>query len=95
MNETSAILDFSKQIGLSVDVIFLSSYLYALKCVFNCDDIIVGLVVNNRIEKVNSDKKLGLFLNTIPLRCRLTKKILRINELVQYINQCKNSWLNK
>ena len=58
----------AKEFAISVDCIFLLCYLKTLAFFTGLDDITIGLVVNNRIEKEGGDKLLGLFLNTIPFR---------------------------
>lgn len=56
---------------VSVDTIFLLAYLKTLAFFTNSQDITVGLVSNNRLEIENGDKQFGLFLNTVPYRCKL------------------------
>lgn len=58
--------------SVSVDTVYLSAYLYLLSVFFNQDDIIVGLVVNNRLELDGGDQQFGLHLNTIPLRMKVS-----------------------
>ncbi|MBF0121589.1 MAG: amino acid adenylation domain-containing protein, partial [Desulfobacterales bacterium] len=56
-----------------VDSIFMAVYLWLLKIFYNKDDIALGLVANNRLETLDSDKVFGLFLNTIPLRFKISE----------------------
>jgi microcystin synthetase protein McyA len=66
--------EIAKNFKISVDCIFLLAYLETLSFFTNNNDITIGLVVNNRLEKEGGDKLLGLFLNTIPFRYRLDKR---------------------
>jgi len=61
----------ARSLQIHSDSIFLYAYLYALSRFLNCTDLVVGLVVNNRLEQQGGDELFGLFLNTIPLRYRL------------------------
>lgn len=53
---------------ISVDTVFLYAYLRTLSFFMNSDDITIGVVFNNRLEKVGGDTLFGLFLNVLPLR---------------------------
>jgi amino acid adenylation domain-containing protein len=68
----SAILTHAKQSGLSPDVIFLAAYLNTLSRLCKQQDLVVGLVMNNRLEEAGGDKLFGLHLNTLPLRIKVT-----------------------
>jgi amino acid adenylation domain-containing protein len=54
--------------GASVKIISLSAYLLLLKVLNYGNDVVTGLVTNTRPDCEDSDKLIGCFLNTIPLR---------------------------
>ncbi len=64
------ITSFAKQLGVPVDTVYLAAY-FALLARFDKQDVLVGLVCNNRPEILTGDKLFGLFLNTIPLRLKV------------------------
>src|ERR1051326_258108 len=51
--------------------LFFAAYIYALHLLTKVDDIVVGLVSFNRPARVDGDKLLGCFLNTVPLRVKI------------------------
>jgi amino acid adenylation domain-containing protein len=55
-------------LNTSIKSISLGAYLYMLKVLNYEDEILAGLVTNNRPNCEDADKILGCFLNTIPLR---------------------------
>lgn len=68
LQQSGQLINVASQMNLSADNLFLSLY-YDVLCLFqNTDDLTIGLVVNNRLEKQGGDQLLGLFLNTIPFR---------------------------
>ena len=72
-NNSTKIISYAKTSGFSVDTVFLSAYFYALFRVFGFNDILIGTVVNNRLEVPGGDEQIGLFLNTIPFRYKFKK----------------------
>ncbi len=71
LDESQAVLAIANEMGISVDCVFLTLYHRALCLLQSIDDLTLGLVVNNRLEKQGGDKLIGLFLNTIPFRAKL------------------------
>ncbi|MFI4919809.1 MAG: condensation domain-containing protein, partial [Legionellales bacterium] len=65
------VLVLSKRLRVSPDSIFLAAYLRCLERLLNQKDLVIGLVVNNRLEEAGGDKVFGLHLNIIPFRTRL------------------------
>ena len=55
-------------LNTSIKTIALSAYLYLLKVLGSDNEVIAGLVTNTRPGLEDSDKVLGCFLNTVPLR---------------------------
>lgn len=70
----------AKQLAVSVDTLFLAAYLQALMKISEQYDIIIGLVMNNRLEETNGDKVIGLHLNTLPLRMVNSDNTIRFIE---------------
>ncbi|MDC0535959.1 amino acid adenylation domain-containing protein, partial [Francisellaceae bacterium] len=64
-------IDLSKQLLVSVDVIFMAVYQVVLSKLLSKDDLVLGIVVNNRLQEEGGDKLFGLHLNTIPFRSKL------------------------
>ena len=66
------ILALGHELGLSPNIIFAAAYLWVLHKLTATDDLVIGTVVNNRLEETGGDRVFGLHLNTIPFRSRLT-----------------------
>ncbi|MEM9920978.1 MAG: amino acid adenylation domain-containing protein, partial [Bacteroidota bacterium] len=62
--------DKSKTDGLSLQTVFFGAYAFALKMLSYEEDIVLGLVSNNRPMVEDADKVLGCFLNTLPVRIK-------------------------
>ncbi|HLP55509.1 MAG TPA: condensation domain-containing protein, partial [Fluviicola sp.] len=87
--ESAAIFETARELGVSVDTIFLSLYHNTLCRFEGTNDLAVGLVTNNRLEKQGGDEQLGLFLNTIPFRPR-PAKTSDISALISQLAEEKN-----
>ncbi|OGT41177.1 MAG: hypothetical protein A3F13_04160 [Gammaproteobacteria bacterium RIFCSPHIGHO2_12_FULL_40_19] len=72
------LLSTAKHLGVSPDNIFLAAILKTLSRFFNNDDVIIGLVMNNRLAETGGDKVFGLHLNTLPLRLRVSNKSTKL-----------------
>lgn len=68
------IQDVSKNSGITVDIIFLLTYLKTISHFTGSDDITIGLSSNNRLEVEDGDKLFGSFINIIPFRAHLEEK---------------------
>ncbi|WP_161964298.1 non-ribosomal peptide synthetase [Chitinophaga flava] len=55
-------------LNTTVRIVSLSAYLYMLKVFTHDDEIVTGLVTNTRPDCEDSDRILGCFLNTVPLK---------------------------
>jgi amino acid adenylation domain-containing protein/non-ribosomal peptide synthase protein (TIGR01720 family) len=58
--------------GLPLKSLLLAAHLRVLAAASGADDVTTGLVSNGRPEGASSERALGLFLNTVPLRLRLS-----------------------
>ncbi len=73
----------------------LAAHLRVLSFITGQTEVVTGNVLNGRLEKVGSEKVLGLFLNTVPLRMKLapgnwlslSKAVFQVeNEILPYRN---------
>ena len=81
-DEVDLIHKMAKKLSISIDTIFLLAYLKTLSYCIKSEDITVGLMVNNRLEKEEGDTLFGLFLNTIPFRHHLSNQKDNVQELL-------------
>ncbi|MBW4507537.1 MAG: amino acid adenylation domain-containing protein [Scytonematopsis contorta HA4267-MV1] len=58
--------------GVPLKTVLMSAHLRVLAFLTGHDDVVTGNVLNGRPEKIGSENLLGLFLNTAPLRMKLT-----------------------
>ena len=72
VEQSYALIELSKKLAISPDIIFLSIYLLVLSRFYAESEIIMGLSVNNRIEEEGGDKVFGLHLNIIPFKIKIT-----------------------
>jgi amino acid adenylation domain-containing protein len=68
------VLALAKRLNVLPDCVFISLYQQVLATFYNQEDILLGLVVNNRLEQFQGEEMVGLFLNTIPLRSRIQQQ---------------------
>ncbi len=73
--EVNKLYSLANEYAVSVDTIFLEAYFRTLAQFSDQEDIIVGLVVNNRLEREGGDRLIGLFLNTIPFRVKVNSAL--------------------
>jgi len=70
---SKSLSSLAKLYSVSEDVLFIAAYALSLTSLFASKEVMLGLVVNNRLEKDGGDRLFGLFLNTIPFRFCLDK----------------------
>ncbi|MFN6514069.1 MAG: amino acid adenylation domain-containing protein [Nostoc sp. CreGUA01] len=58
--------------GIPVKSILLAAHLRVLSLLSGETDVVTGLVSNGRLEEVDGERTLGLFLNTLPFRLQLS-----------------------
>ncbi|HSE17010.1 MAG TPA: amino acid adenylation domain-containing protein, partial [Pyrinomonadaceae bacterium] len=63
---------FAETAGVPLKSICLAAHLRVLSLLTGHDDILTGLVSNGRLEESDGERVLGLFLNTLPFRVRLS-----------------------
>ncbi|HEX6293282.1 MAG TPA: amino acid adenylation domain-containing protein, partial [Herpetosiphonaceae bacterium] len=69
---SAGLLHLARSAGLPIKSVLLAAHLRAMSLLSGQIDVLTGVVVNGRIEIDDGDRVLGLFLNTLPLRLRLT-----------------------
>ncbi|MBL8149018.1 MAG: amino acid adenylation domain-containing protein, partial [Blastocatellia bacterium] len=62
------ILELSKKLGVSLKSILLAIHLKVLSVLSNQNDVLTGMVSHSRPEVADSERIVGLFLNTVPFR---------------------------
>lgn len=62
----------AEKAGVPLKSICLAAHLKVLSLLTGHDDILTGLVCNGRLEESDGERVLGLFLNTLPFRMRLS-----------------------
>ncbi|WP_267132790.1 amino acid adenylation domain-containing protein, partial [Streptomyces durbertensis] len=62
----------AERAGVPVKSVLLAAYLRALSVATGTTDVVTGLSVNGRLETSGGTDVRGLFLNTVPLRLRLS-----------------------
>lgn len=64
--------DLADLLGVSVRTVLLATHVHVLGVLGGTDDVLTGVVSNGRMEEPDGDKVLGVFLNTLPFRARLS-----------------------
>ncbi|HVG19444.1 MAG TPA: amino acid adenylation domain-containing protein, partial [Blastocatellia bacterium] len=62
----------ARSLSVPVKSVLLAAHMKVMSLLSGQEDVLTGLVTNGRPEYEDGDKVLGLFLNTVPLRLRLT-----------------------
>ncbi len=75
----------AKKVHCSLKEICLSAYLYLLAIITTESDVVSGVVTHDRPIIDDSEKILGCFLNTIPVRMKIEKCINKL-ELIKKVN---------
>ncbi|WP_188316904.1 non-ribosomal peptide synthetase [Solihabitans fulvus] len=58
-------------LAVPVRIVLLAVHLRVLAMLGGDSDVVTGVVYNGRVEETDGDRVAGLFLNTLPFRCRL------------------------
>ncbi len=66
------LIDLAQQTGVPLKSVLLAVHLRLLSLLANQTDVVTGLVTNCRPEERGGEAMLGLFLNTIPFRLKLS-----------------------
>ncbi|RUT36532.1 amino acid adenylation domain-containing protein [Paenibacillus zeisoli] len=65
----------AKELGCTLMEVCFAAHLYLLGLLTTEQDIVTGLVTHDRPDVMDSEKVLGCFLNTVPFRTRVEKKL--------------------
>ena len=74
----------ASEFNVTLKEICLAAFLYLIRITTNVRDIVIGIVTHGRPETEDSDKIVGCFLNTVPLRISVNSKT-EIRKLVQQV----------
>ena len=77
--------DLARQLGVPVKSVLLAAHLKVLSAWTGRREVLTGLIANGRPETAASERTLGLFLNTVPLRMSLEPAAW--NDLVHQAHQ--------
>ncbi|MGE5342504.1 MAG: amino acid adenylation domain-containing protein [Candidatus Omnitrophota bacterium] len=75
MASDSRLHDAVKYYNVSLKTLCFAAYLYMLGMLTHDNDVVAGLVSNNRPEVLDGDKLIGCFLNTLPFRFRIPDQV--------------------
>ncbi len=76
----------SKKYNTGIKEICFAAYLYASKMMTYHNEVLVGLVTNNRPVKEGGDQILGCFLNTIPFKISISEPMV-FGDLVRHVDR--------
>ncbi|MNK51473.1 Tyrocidine synthase 3 [compost metagenome] len=65
----------AKELGCTLREMCFAAHLYLLSLLSTEHDIMTGLVTHDRPDVIDSEKVLGCFLNTVPFRMQVDKKL--------------------
>jgi amino acid adenylation domain-containing protein len=84
------LVEVSRQLGVPVKTVLLAGHLKVVSTLANLSEVVTGLVTNGRVDEVDGERVLGLFLNTLPMRFALSMRGWResIRELYAIETQC-------
>ncbi len=69
---SQGVTGLSKEIGVPVKNILLAAHLRVMNLVHGDSEVVTGLATNGRLEEEGGERILGLFLNTVPFRMKMT-----------------------
>lgn len=84
---TQSLKQFAAQNQVSLKTVLFSAYLYMLNLYSHDNDIVAGIVDQNRLMSEDSHKILGCFLNTIPVRFQLGDSRLTWRDLIHRVEE--------
>ena len=70
---TQALKELARTAGVPLKTVLLTAHLRVISWLSNQTDVTTGLVSNGRPAIAGSDRVMGLFFNTMPLRLQLTR----------------------
>ena len=67
------LLGLASDLNCPPDILFLGAYYLTLSYFLQSNDLVIGTVVNNRLEETGGDRLFGLHLNNLPIRLKDVK----------------------
>jgi amino acid adenylation domain-containing protein len=64
--------DLARRAGVPLKTVLLAAHQRVMSLLYGQTDVTTGLLCNGRPEELDGEKVIGLFLNTLPLRLKLT-----------------------
>jgi amino acid adenylation domain-containing protein len=61
----------ARRIGVPLGTVLLAAHLRVIGALAGTEDVVTGVVMNGRVEEVDGDRVVGVFLNSVPVRVRL------------------------
>jgi len=74
-NLKSALEEKAKKLGTSLKHICFAAYIYSMTLYAEDNDIVVGMITNNRPVVADSEKLLGCYLNSVPMRVCIAENL--------------------
>ena len=68
------LVSIASALQVSLRTVLLAAHLKVISLFSGTDDVVTGIVTHTRPEEINSERVLGLFLNTLPLRQRIERQ---------------------
>jgi amino acid adenylation domain-containing protein len=68
---SAGVLELAKSLKVPVRIVLLASHVRVMALLGGQPDVVTGAVYQCRGEEPDSDRVIGLFLNTVPFRCRV------------------------
>ncbi|TDO36765.1 amino acid adenylation domain-containing protein [Paractinoplanes brasiliensis] len=69
----AALEEFARRAAVPLKTVVLAAHLKVIGLVTGSTDVLIGTTVNGRLEEPDGAEARGLFLNTVPLRVRLSE----------------------
>jgi amino acid adenylation domain-containing protein len=85
------IIQLAESLAVPVKSVLLAAHVRVLSLVNDCDDVLTGYEHSGRPELDGADRAIGMFLNTVPFRCRLTGGTW--SELIRQVYQSEVDFL--
>jgi len=84
------LVELSRQMGVPLKTVLLAGHLKVVATLANLSEVVTGLVSNGRVDEVDGERVLGLFLNTLPVRFAISPSDWResIREIYAIETQC-------
>lgn len=88
---SNRLLALARSMGVSLKSVLLAAHMRVLTVLLGRRDVVGGLEHNARPEREHAEAALGLFLNTLPFRCRIEEQTW--TELVHEVHERETSLL--